>query len=457
VAACLWFAAQRTTAHAQAPAAPGRNYAPPGYVFTADVPHDIVTHDTGAIGFQPFVDILAWDSFLALNWPVPSPIKERGVADRQNVIGGFVTRGEGGTKTMPTGPTVWETFKDTDDIYLNPPVAPTSFDTPESIPAPCRIPAAANPAAARRTLVQTAKVSDVLSNFEQAFTLFPLIDQNGEKVWYEVKVNRVYYDYVVKNKFYDSRNQTGKTIAFPASSNITGNEAAVKVKAAWKIMGKPGSRQPDDPKRFYTTEALVLDPTTGVCTQRTVGLVGLHIVVKTAQLPQWNWATFEQVDNDPDVQSGPTPGKQYNFFSAKCAGCPLNAPPPKDHPNMPTQVARLIPVSSTAPNQVYQQALQSLRADNVWQYYELVDSQWAGVGVPIGKPSQPDYLANTTLETYLQGAVDDPKKPHGCINCHGTYAAQKDLDFQLFKAYPHSKTLVSDILAAHGKAVPAKK
>ncbi|MGZ4981347.1 MAG: hypothetical protein ACXWE4_08695 [Methylobacter sp.] len=60
----------------------------------------------------------------------------------------------------------------------------------------------------------------------------PLIDQNGEKVWYEIKVNQAYYDYVVNNGFYDSRKQKGKAISFPASSNDTSAEGAVKVKAA---------------------------------------------------------------------------------------------------------------------------------------------------------------------------------------------------------------------------------
>jgi hypothetical protein len=374
------------------------------------------------------------------------PNQSEGVPDRENVVGGFVTSGEGGKKSMPVGPTVWETYKDTADIYLNPPVKPTSFDTPESIPQPCQTPAAANPVAARRTLVQTTKVSDVLQDFRQAFTMFPLIDQNQQKVWYEVKVNRIYYDYVVNNGFYNSNNQKGKTILFPSSSNTTRQEAAIKVKAAWKVMGAAGSRQPDDPTRFYTTQALILDPDTNVCTQALVGLVGLHIVVKTQQLPQWNWATFEHVDNAPD-QSGPEPGKPYNFFSSQCAGCPLNTPPSKEHPNMPTQVVRLIPVSSVAPNTIFQTALKTLRPDNVWQYYELVDSQWAGTRENLGVPSQPKYLANTTQETYLQGAVNNPKAPHGCINCHGTFAAEKDLDFQLYKAYPHSSGLVKGILA----------
>lgn len=40
--------------------AKGRQCTPPFYVFSPDIPHDIVTHDVGAIGFQPFADILAW-------------------------------------------------------------------------------------------------------------------------------------------------------------------------------------------------------------------------------------------------------------------------------------------------------------------------------------------------------------------------------------------------------------
>jgi hypothetical protein len=154
-------------------AASGRQLTPPHYVFTPDLPRDIVTEDVGAIGFQPFVDILAWNTFISLNGPAPNPINQRGVPDRENVIGGFVTGGEGGKKSMPVGPTVWEPYKDTADTYLNPPVKPTSFDTPESIPKPCQTAAGANPVAARRTLVQMTKVSDVLEDFRQAFTMFP--------------------------------------------------------------------------------------------------------------------------------------------------------------------------------------------------------------------------------------------------------------------------------------------
>lgn len=430
----------------------GRQYGPPAYVFSADIPHDLVTHDVGAIGFQPFADNLAWDTFIALNWPAPNPIVQRGVPDRQNVIGGFVTSGGEGTgpKSMPSGPTVWETFKDTNDIYLNPPNRPTSFDTPESIPPACKSLAAANPIAARRTLVLTSKFGELVTGDKQADGN-KLVDQNGMNVWYEVKLNRVYYDYVVSHRFYDSKNQVGKTIAFPHSSNTTAPPATVKVKAAWKVMGLLGAKQPDDLTKFYTTEALVYDRGSGECSKRLLGLVGLHIVMKTAQLPQWLWATFEQVNNAPDFGSTPAAGTTFNFYNASCTTCPVNQPPTKETAAVPTQVMRVIPVNSVAAsdNATYQAALQTLRPDNVWQNYMLVDAQWGASAAPLGQPNQPKFLANTTLETYLQ----QPVEPNGCINCHGQFAGKTDLDFQLDNAYPRKPGLLMNLFMLPGVAL----
>jgi len=436
----------------------GRQYTPPSYVFSPAIPKDLVTHDVGAIGFQPFVDILAWDTFIALNWPVPNPIVERGVPDPQNVIGGFVTKGGegGGPHISPTGPTVWETFKDTNDIYLSSGTRPTSFDTPESIPPACRELAAAKRNAAKRTLILTSKFGELVRSDKQADGN-RLVDQNRMNVWYEVKLNRIYYDYVVSNGFYNSKNQQGKTIAFPPSSNNRGGNATIKVKAAWKVMGLLGSKQPDDRTKFYTTEALVLDPITGQCSEQLLGLVGLHIVMKTAQLPQWLWATFEHVDNAPDQATGPVSGKQYNFFSANCAGCPLNQPPAKDS-MFPTQVVRVVPVNDVAAsnNALYQAALLTLRPDNVWKNYQLLDAQWGASPTPIGTPNQPKFLANATLETYLQ----QPVAPNGCINCHGMFAKATDLDFQLTHAYPRSpakKNTIENIFKLPGAGTVREK
>lgn len=429
----------------------GRQYTPPYYVFSPDVPKDVVVHDLGAIGLQPFVDNLAWDTFIALNWPVPDPIVERGVPDPQNVVGGFVTSGGEGTgpKTMPSGPTVWETFKDTNDIYLPSGTRPTSFDTPESIPLPCQQLAASSQTAGKRTLMLTSKFGELVRSDRQADGN-RLVDQNSMNVWYEVKLNRVYYDYVVSNGFYNSNNQKGKTISFPSSSNSSRQAATIKVKAAWKVMGLLGSKQPDDLTKFYTTDALVLDPVTNKCSKQLLGLVGLHIVMKTATLPQWLWATFEHIDNAPDQATGPAPNKKYNFFSSSCAGCPLNKPP-SGTSMFPTQVVRVVPVDSVAApdNTLFWAALKTLRPDNVWTNYQLVNAQWGASATPIGVPNQPKYLANTTLETYLQ----QPQDPNGCINCHGMFAGKTDLDFQLTHAYPRSaakQNAIRNIFAVPG-------
>lgn len=427
-----------------------RQFDPPFYVFSPDVPHDM-TANTGAQGNQPYIDSLAWDAFIALNWPAPNPLTRRGIPDRQNIIGGFYQPGEGGGKSMPAGPTVWETFKDTNDIYLDPPVKPTAFDVAESVPPACRNLAAANPMAARRTLIMKTKFADVLRGTQQADGN-RLVDQNGQDVWYEVKLNRVYYDYVVQNRFYDSRNQIGKTIAFPASSNVTAPPGTIRVKAAWKVIGLPGTKQPDDPTKFYTTQALVLDPDTGKCSQQLLGLVGLHVAMKTHMFPQWVWATFEHAANAPDQTAGPQPNMTYNFYSAACANCAVNTPPTKAQPQAPTQVMRVVPIDNLAAqkNALYQAALKTLRTDNVWQNYMLVDAQWGAKTESPSTPNQPQFLANTTLETYLQA----PSGSNGCINCHGKHAAKTDFDFQLKFANPQNKALLLDLLKVPGVASP---
>jgi len=425
--------AQNAPAAPSAPKTGQRFYSPPNYVFSPDIQHDMLGVG-GAIGLQPLIDEFAWNTFIALNWPVPTPLVVHGIPDRFNAIGGFLySTGDFAKPTeLPMGPMVWQTFKDTHAIYLDPPTRPTAYDVSDPIPPSCLSGAQASPGTP--VLVMTSKFSDVIGSDRQADTN-RLVDQNGENVWYEVRLNRTYYDYIVANGFYDSRKQEGKTVSFPSASNQTGLIPVIKVKAAWKVMGMKGSKQPDDPKKFYTTNALLIDPVTKKCEPRLMGLVGLHIVMKTAQFPQWLWATFEHGDNTPDPTKAPQP--TYNFYNPSCKDCPVNVPPAKDD-RTPTQVVRVTPVDSSAQlaNNAYRQALQQLRPDNVWSNYMLVDAQWGQTPAPLGKPNLPPFLANTTLETYVQA----PKDPNGCINCHGQFANKNDLDFQSKHAYPHKSS-----------------
>jgi len=62
----------------------------------------------------------------------------------------------------------------------------------------------------------------------------------------------------------------------------------MEIKAAWKVL-----TEQDDPKRYYTSEAVIFDPESSTpCSEATLGLVGLHITHKNFNAPQWVWATF---------------------------------------------------------------------------------------------------------------------------------------------------------------------
>src|SRR5205807_7439071 len=104
---------------------------------------------------------------------------------------------------------------------------------------------------------------------------------------------------------------------------------ALDVKSAWIDMkGIP------HPERYYTRTAFLLDPQTGICAKTTVGLVGLHIVQKTASRPQWIWSTFEQADNVPSGQT--TPGAVFGFNDGKGTPMPNNNPYPISPLILPT-------------------------------------------------------------------------------------------------------------------------
>jgi hypothetical protein len=194
---------------------------------------------------------------------------------------------------------------------------------------------------------------------------------------------------------------------------------------------------PERRKRFYLREAWVQLPgSVGVCEKKTVGLVGLHIVVKTKTRPQWIWASFEQVDNVP-----PKPGDRLRTSFNDGSGQPMpdRSPtgwPPTPIPPPPVNLDRIKPIhdSTQDTNRKYQAAIRAQDPNSVWQFYELVMTQW-----PTGKltdPGTPDFtfpgrgtdqtaFANITMETWDQKDIF-----LGCMNCHNiANAGQSKTDF----------------------------
>src|SRR5262249_22563270 len=160
---------------------------------------------------------------------------------------------------------------------------------------------------------------------------------------------------------------------------------SIMVKAAWRI-----KTDKDDGSRYYTITAQIYDPQAKTCTQATVLLVGLHIAHKIDPFTEWVWSTFEQVDNvppDSDISHKPTPPPPRNGYS--CNSGTSNPPTPGGYnyrpapspvpPRSQVQLTRINAIPNTPPgastrdfNAYYQQLLKG----TVWQYYELVVTQW---------------------------------------------------------------------------------
>ncbi|HJQ39430.1 MAG TPA: c-type cytochrome [Thermoanaerobaculia bacterium] len=336
------------------------------------------------------VDVSSWETFLTLN------------------------------KKLPSGLRVWETWKETSQVYL-----------PDG-----RKPLPWNDSPGRKILFRTEKVDDVLDDVIQptgADGTLPitLTDRNRKAVRFEIRMNRPAFEYVVRNKLYDSHQQAkAKTIDFPDGSML--------IKAAWREL------EADEVPQYISTRADVCDKKLEHCVRRTMGLVGFHIMHKTKSAPQWLWSTFEQKDN--------VDGTHPSFFDPACTDCTVNR---QTFPGVRNQVVRVVPLTAEviALNQQYEAKL-SAPLNN----YFLVATQWpTSSGTP---PTvftvTPPLLANTTLETFIQPTSS-------CMGCHAmartvrqTSFVSSDFTFTLNNAKPTLKPL-PPFVPLHPKSFGVKR
>jgi hypothetical protein len=250
-------------------------------------------------------------------------------------------------------------------------------------------------------------------------------------------MNKLEFDQIANDKLYLRAN-------LPVAPNtLAFKNGAIDVKSSWIDL-----QDVPNPERYHTTMAWVLDPVTGKCSPRKMGLVGLHIVQKTPSRPQWIWSTFEHVDNLPEK---PGIRSTFNDGSGKPMPDPNPYPPfdpkkPVPPPPPPFNVDRLKPIhdSTRATNVQYRQALS--QQGSVWQYYQLVMTQWP---LDRNKPEVPGTPANTfpgtrepgddatafaniTMETFDQKTVQK-----GCMACHNLTKGSTDFLWVLKDhAYP---------------------
>lgn len=382
---------------------------------TADIPLAVTStvKNVTLASLQHDFDVFSWQSFIALNWP--SGIN--GSADTSAIIG-----------QQQGASTVWQNWKQSRSIFLPGGKKPTAWHQPNVLPTVCQHIDSSKVPPGTMHLTQVGKTPNVLDESGEPFRTGPLIDQNGHYTRYEILTNEPMFDYIINNKLYSKQGQQdfGQNADFPVSQKSKSQTGAIMVKAAWVKMGEKF-----DAKKFHTSTALVYNNpaenqgTKGSCSLETVGLVGLHIAHKTKSEPQWVWSTFEHIDN------APTTGElikktQYNYFDITCTDCKVNQPP--DRPwnpaipfTKPSQVERVIPITEDAKllNRRYQAALAKAVPGSVWVNYQLISTQWPTAATnptdPTGIPA-PSYLANTTLETYIQGQVRQTSS--SCISCH---------------------------------------
>jgi hypothetical protein len=258
-----------------------------------------------------------------------------------------------------------------------------------------------------------------LSDIQQAFT-GPLIDQNGEFVYYEIMIDPNEVNYLCNNKLFNINGQVafsgaGGKVAMPWGTPNKDWSGSFELKFAWKIL-KAGH---DDFSRFYTSPAVIMDQgPNGQQVERkvTVGLVGMHIGHKSQTSQQWVWSTFEQVDNI-DVDPVAHPNLSPSFADPNCPICTVDQLPQKVngvYPKVPTQVWRSIPIPGDKQHLNVEAAAALARIGSVWRHYQLIDTV---ANKPGGRPT-PVFLTNVTMETYFQGvngaACHGEETPNGC-------------------------------------------
>jgi len=195
---------------------------------------------------------------------------------------------------------------------------------------------------------------------------------------------------------------------------------AMEVKTAWRPLTPK-----DDPSRFFTRTVISYQKDPGgsgrvYYTNTTYALIGLHIIHKTQNYPNFVFATFEQVDVEQDHM-----GYVALDSTGKETG-PLHANFPRLHP---------IPAIADSSTAYVHRELLKKNPNSIWQYYRLVGVQ--------GNPTNDEnsfsfFLANYVIEsdstlgnfrgssiaTPFNGKANALYMGHGismggCQGCHG--------------------------------------
>lgn len=407
---------------------------------------------------QSGMNCFAWQLFIAMNWPVteawPETPGSAGEPDRSAALGQWgIPAGSGEPALRPT---VWMSYKSASDVFREGARKPSPWGVPG--PTTCKG-AGGSPAMPVLDAVSKLAPDDNNKTLPEDVREAAggwLTDQQGNLVYFERRIGKAEFDYILGNQLYDAARQqalanntdgkhpsglslpTGQYPERGSGPQPQSQLGAIELKAAWRILtGQPAQG------RYLTSRARLVHPETGDCSEELVGLVGLHIIQKTATFPDFVWTTFEHVDNVPEGRHTGAPAHGFSFNNPDCQGsdCKPNQARidcgesgnckhlyPLDEPVQVTRVNDT-PAEIVALNGAIQEKVSAASGGkSVFQYYKLVNVLWdqaalppqnepgPGAGVPISygsfKSAGQKPVANTTMETYVQNKQ--------CTDCHAS-------------------------------------
>lgn len=304
------------------------------------------------------------------------------------------------------------------------------------------------------------KVGISLADIDAANQI-PLVDRQGNYVINEIRLNPVEFEQIRDNKWYDATNlnsfkqpNINKQFQLVCSQGYEKQssgycdaykeEGAIEIKVVWRVFDERNS--PEEKTNYYTTKRKIVRKNVNkyeTLQEAELGLIGFHIMHKTSQLG-WVWSTFEHIDNAPSCALNQE--ANYTLYNKDCiagkGNCNQNLPYVKQPylwqisnqkpkavtlegttvmDQIPSQICRANPISksTTEQNKQWQNSLRAIAESSVWQYYQLVGTQWLQhPELPYSQisgsrrnitPLKPP-LTNVALEPYAQGV--------SCIICH---------------------------------------
>lgn len=298
----------------------------------------------------------AVDLFVYANWPAVSG--QRGVPDGNNSIGA-------------KAPTVWESWKNTSEIFRAGGAAPCPWETV------CELPDGVTPPTAQELQQMFGPTDSTWLHFLGENRMIDgqqIVDARSRIIRYDVRCNQDHFNYIASNPSgYELFNLDGQELAL-ADADFTFEfpTNALEAKTAWRIFG-PG----DGDSRFWTAYGAYYDDTQKLVYSK-IGLTSIHLISRIT--PDWIWLTYEQLDN---------PTAMFEFFlqqQEKAIGINITTNP-----------------NATQFNAQLQQQTQGTK----FQFYQLIGWQTADTG----NDGIPTLLANTNIETYFPVTSS-------CITCH---------------------------------------